>query len=395
MQNLALKLGVETGWIDGAQGVAFEERYLQLFAPMKQIVKRVGSEAFVTLLYLALASESDERGRIVCDFSAGEIAEERGLRRQTVSEHIKKLKKAGLVSYEQERGAHHTFGESRYVIYPFADSLSSGSQLRPLPAEADTGIPEELAAANKADSGSTRLPSQPVAAKPNSGEEAASLLPLPASAGSSEPRQDVVAVASDEEDNRLSGDPGSGLADQAAIAALHEHGVIRRMARKLVREHGAEACLRQLAWLAERPNVKDAAAFLVRAVEEDFTAPPERLNPPPLLASAKDRDEDQAEVEAETVRAEDCRARLDALSAPDREARLLEAEAAVLDELREQEFLRLMLDRGERPAWVSLLIEKRAADGLPDSESTETAASRLPDAAAEQMQLGLLSEGAA
>lgn len=389
-QNLALKLGLETGWIDNAQGVALREPYLQLYAPFKRIVEQVGSEAFVTLLYLALVSEADAQGRIVCDYTAGEIAAERGLRRQTVSEHIKKLKAAGLVRFEQERGAHHTFGESRYVIYPFADVLAAGSQLTPLPVRPGNGPGEkslEMAAAKEADSGGRRLPVEPLPASAGTGliEPDPQPLPVAAVAGGSGP--DAVAVVSDEENSSLSGRADSGLLDQVAVAALVEQGVIGRVARKLVREQGAEACLQQLAWLPERSGVENPAAFLVRAIEEQFSPPPERPTAPPVAVVEPDPEEVQAEVEHEAVQA-----RLSSLPTAERERLLAAAETEVLAELRAQEFLRLMLDRGERPAWVAALIAKRACDQLDQEQG---ATPRRRDAADGNEQLGLLAEGAA
>ena len=46
------------------------------------------------------------------------------------------------------------------------------------------------------------------------------------------------------------------------------------MAAKLVREHGADACWRQAAWLPLRKKPRDGPALLVAAIQQQYAAPP-------------------------------------------------------------------------------------------------------------------------
>jgi hypothetical protein len=70
------------------------------------------------------------------------------------------------------------------------------------------------------------------------------------------------------------GSEHTGAVDDALLASLTEHGVTERIAMRLVKTHDAQAIREQLAWHSSRPEAKNPAGSLVRAIQERWPAPP-------------------------------------------------------------------------------------------------------------------------
>jgi hypothetical protein len=63
------------------------------------------------------------------------------------------------------------------------------------------------------------------------------------------------------------------LDERWAVERLAKEKVDYSLAVKLVREFGAECCLRQLRWLPYRKGIKDRKRYIVGAIQADYAAP--------------------------------------------------------------------------------------------------------------------------
>jgi hypothetical protein len=101
------------------------------------------------------------------------------------------------------------------------------------------------------------------------------------------------------------GERNTGAGDDALLAALEEHGVTRRIARRLVATHGARAVRAQLDWHPHRPAATNPAGALVRAIRDTWPAPSAWAEAQARTAAAAR----QVEAERERRAEEDARRR--------------------------------------------------------------------------------------
>ncbi len=115
------------------------EPFAKVF-PSSRVVKRaVGLGAWGVLEDIALDARLDDQGRLVSETSVRRIAANLGLNKDTVTNHLARLRDHGFVLHEERRdGASGRYEQSRYVLDPSACVERFTTSPPPCPTNPDT-----------------------------------------------------------------------------------------------------------------------------------------------------------------------------------------------------------------------------------------------------------------
>lgn len=223
----ALAFGLETGRVT-ADGriVGRAEPFIKVFEGSRVVKRAVGALAWAVLEEIGLDARIDERGRLVAHTNVRRIAANLGISKNTVVEHLGRLRSFGFVLRETRRhGASGRYSSSHYVLDP------------------STCIERFT---------TTKARQTP---RPKGWDVAASQV-----TGHGDPghkQRDVVA----EEDS-----------NNDLLSRLMEAGVTRPVAAKLLRTSAPDIVATQLALLPLR-NARNAAGVLVASIRENWAGP--------------------------------------------------------------------------------------------------------------------------
>lgn len=366
--------------VDG-QWIPREREFIKVYPDLaREVRKTVGVPEFDTLLFISRFAKN-EGGRLVIQKTAAELADEVGKHRSTVLAHLKELQAHGYVAWEQERLGKGSFSKGRWVVHwtsgidrfnvnvaPVAPDRGDTENPRISPQSGyPTSVSPDRSQANPTPVGTTSIspqsdiptpvsglrPPEPAATgagesrlrldgdEPNLAESApwprSQEQPTPAVTGPGELRLQTEEGVDDEKSRRdINNSDALQPLEQLAVQGLRANGVSPRKIEELLTEPGAEECVRQLAAInyrieaAERTGapIRSRAGYLIRAIEETWSDPPEIVERQQALEQERLRQaEEAAEIAEEALRLErerqldEALARLD----PD-EAKALEAE---------------------------------------------------------------------
>jgi Helix-turn-helix domain len=199
----------------------------------------LGLSPWAKLLYVALCSYADPAGGCFPGYAT--LRADVGCGLNQLTKAIRELEAAGLVTRRRRGQGHPT----RYTVHaPPATAPDPAHE----PAQIHPRSESRVAAGVK-------LESPPGGAEQDSEDQdsAEHHHPTPPARALPEP---------------------SGAADDALIAALVSQDMTPRIARTLLRAHGAGAVREQLAWYPHRPKATNPAGALVQAIRERWPAPP-------------------------------------------------------------------------------------------------------------------------
>jgi hypothetical protein len=259
--------------------VGRREPYAKVFPSSRAVKRAVGLTAWAILEDIALDAELDDQGRLVAHTGIIQIAANLGINKETVSNHLKKLRQHGFVLTEQ-RNSSAGFGGSFYILDPSACL------------ERFTVTPTKDSGRKAATGPFTEIPAtgEPAYGNPGNGG------PGHGSPVTDEPdpiEQDVVASPHpDEEQQQPPPRPPTERArsspDTATTRLVDElvaMGVTQAVATELVAEHPGERIRAALhAVTAKRP--KRPAGWVVAAITKGWAlepAPPDRQRAAPAV----------------------------------------------------------------------------------------------------------------
>jgi hypothetical protein len=229
----------------------------------------LGLSPWAKLLYVALCSYADPAGGCFPGYAT--LQADVGCGVNQLTRAARELEAAGLITRRRRGQGHPT----RYTVH--APTLPPGAA----PAEAPQTPPQ----GGSSFTPSVKQESRHGGAEQDSGDQDSGEQHQPAPP----PRDGPEA-------------PGAG-GDDALLAALRAHGVTPRIARALLRAHGAQAVREQLAWYPHRPKATNPAGALVQAIREGWPAPPAwRAAQARAAAVARRAGEERRRAEAEAAR---------------------------------------------------------------------------------------------
>jgi hypothetical protein len=220
----------------------------------------LGLSPWAKLLYVALCSYADPQGGCFPGYAT--LRADVGCGINQLTKAIRELEAAGLVTRRRRGQGHPTL----YTLHALGRGAATAPLTPPQGGSSFTpGVNQE---------------SPPGGAEQDSGDQdpGEQQHPAPPTSG---------------------GDDLAGAGDDALLAALRGYGVTPRIARALLRAHGAEAVREQLAWQPHRPKAANPAGALVQAIREGWLAPPAWRMAQERAAAVARRAEEEAQRQAE------------------------------------------------------------------------------------------------
>lgn len=255
----AMVLGHESGRVlsDG-HIVGRGEPYIKVFEGSRLVKRSVGAVAWAVLEDIGLDARLDDRGRLVAETNIRRIAENLNISKNTVVEHLGRLKQFGFVLREErKRQGRGRYSASRYVLDPSA--CIERFTVTPLP---------------RASQRPPRRKSWDVdAASQSTG-----------TGGLGRKTKDVVDVQNNNADDDLT-------------TRLVGAGVAPAVAKRLTGEFPAGLIERQLDALPHRP-ARNPAGVLVSSIRGDWPMPPQTTLPTTSARLLPTASEDDPEAEA-------------------------------------------------------------------------------------------------
>lgn len=252
----ALVFGQETGRVT-ADGriVGRAEPFIKVFEGSRVVKRAVGTLAWAILEEIGLDARIDDRGRLVAHTNVRRIAANLGISKNTVVEHLGRLRSFGFVFRESRRhGTTGRYSSSHYVLDPSA-CIERFTATQP-----------------------RRAP------RPKPWDVAASQ-----STGDGEPGREQRSVVV-EEDNNID-----------LLSRLVAAGVTRPVAEKLLRNHPPDVVATQLDLLPLR-RARNPAGVLVASIRENWAGPESKTAPMPP-AERRPPSSDNSDCHCESGRA--------------------------------------------------------------------------------------------
>lgn len=84
------------------------------------------------MLETICATASDADGRLVATSSVRDLGRDVGLSRNTAARAVRRLVDAGVLTVEQDRAEHGTFGRSTYRLSPPSNTIAPSREPQPI-----------------------------------------------------------------------------------------------------------------------------------------------------------------------------------------------------------------------------------------------------------------------